>query len=193
MKNIKLYIYAGIAILIIALAAWGSITHKKLVRARADNIRYEYNQQQLLDQAERYKRLAVTRAQLLEGMTVRQDSLIRALKIKPKQIERVVERHHYHIDTVPEIVYIAALKEGDYPFIDKSTCFTFGGSIKVTDSLQLTVDRREYHNRTTEIAYLEREKKILFIRYGPWRAKLHIDNECGEDLVKELTVVKTKK
>lgn len=194
----KLYIYGAIILLILGLAAWGSITRQQLIKAKAENIRYQYNQQQLLDQANEYKRLVVTREEMIRSLTVKQDSLIRALKLKPKQIERIVERVHIEIDTTHRTELLASndsLRKviennlsREYPFLDKEGCFIFGGTVGVSGGLRLNVERREYLNRSTEIAYLERSKKFLFIRYGPWIGKLYIDNECGADIIKELTI-----
>lgn len=196
----KLYIYAAILIIVLSLVSWGTLTRKQLIKARAENIRYQYNQQQLLDKVNEYKRIVVTREELISSLTREQDSLMRELKIKPKQVERIVERWHYSVDTTQKAQLLASndsLKRiiednlsQRYPFLDQAGCFIFGGSVAIDQGLRLEVTRREYTNRSTEIAYLEREKKFLFIRYGPWRGKLFVDNECGEDQVKELTVVK---
>jgi len=196
----KLYFYGAIVLLILGLAAWGSYTRKQLIKAKAENIRYANNQQQLLDQVNDFKRIIVSRRELIESLTTKQDSLIRELKIKPKQVERVVERIHYTIDTVQTTKLLASndsLKmiinnnlSREYPFIDQEGCFTFGGFVGINNGLKLQVQRREYLNRSTEIAYIERSKKFLFIRYGPWKGRLYIDNECGEDQIKELAVIK---
>lgn len=196
----KLYIYGAIALLILGLAAWGSYTHKQLQEARAENDRYKYNQQQLLDQVNEYKRITVRKNELIQSLTREQDSLIKALRIKPKFIDRVVERVHFAEDTVKTGKLLATADSlrkiidqnlaREYPFVDQTTCFLFEGSVKIDQGLNLEVTRREYTNRSTEIAYIERSKKFLFIRYGPWRGKLYIKNECGEDQVKELTLVK---
>lgn len=198
-KNI-LYIFTGVALFYFAAqSAWLS---KSLKRARAEIERLEYNQSQLLDEVDDYKRISLTRAELIASLTSRQDSLLRALKVKPKQVEKIVERWHHSVDTTQKAQLLASndsLKKiiddkiaRDYPFIDKEGCFLFAGSVSIDDGLSLAVTRREYTNRSTEIAYLERSRRFLFIRYGPWRARLHINNECGDDQVIELVVVKNK-
>lgn len=196
----KLYIYGAIALLILGLAAWGSYTQKRLQEARAENQRYQYNQQQLLDQVNEYKLIAVRKNELIQSLTREQDSLIKALRIKPKFIDRVVERVHFAEDTVKTGKLLATADSlrkiidqnlaREYPFVDQVECFLFEGSVKIQDGLNLEVTRREYMNRSTEIAYIERSKKFLFIRYGPWKGKLYVQNECGEDQIKELTVIR---
>lgn len=199
----KIYIYAGIILLIMSLAAWGTYTRQQLIKSRAENIRYRYNQQQLLDQVNAYKILTVTRDELIASMTREQDSLLHELKIKPKQVDRIVERWHYSVDTTGRTKLMASNDSlrfiiennlgRDYPFLDKEGCFVFGGSVSVGDGLRLSVDRREYLNRSTEIAYVERENRFWFVRWGPWRAKIYVDNECGSDTVKELTVINNRR
>lgn len=196
----KIYIYGTIALLILGLAAWGSYAQRQLRSVRKENERYQYNQQQLLDQVNEYKLITVRKNELIQSLTREQDSLIKALRIKPKFIDRVVERIHFAEDTTKTRKLLATAdslrriietnQTRQYPFVDQTTCFLFEGSVKIDQGLNLEVTRREYTNRSTEIAYIERSKKFLFIRYGPWRGKLYIKNECGEDQVKELTLVK---
>ena len=196
----KLYIYGTVILLILGLAAWGSHTQKKLRETRAENTRYQYNQQQLLDQVNEYKRITVRKSELIESLTEDQDSLIKALRIKPKYIDRIVERTHYAEDTLKTGKLLETAdslrriiennQTRQYPFVDQTECFLFEGAVTIDRGLNLEVTRREYTNHSTEIAYIERSKKFLFIRYGPWRAKLYIRNECGDDQVKELTLVK---
>ena len=196
----KQYIYICIAALIIGLAFWGNLMQKKFEKEKASNERLTYNQEQLLDQVNNYMRLTLTQKEMLANITVEQDSLIRQLKIKPKQIERIVERVHIEIDTTGRTQLLASndslqkvIREKlgrEYPFLDQTGCFTFAGNVKVGKGLSLEVTRREYLNMSTEIAYIEREKKFLFIRYGKWKGKLFVNNECGEDIVKEVDVIK---
>jgi len=196
----RLYIYGAVVLLILGLAGWGSHTQKKLREARAENTRYQANQQQLLDQVNEYKRITVRKSELIESLTRDQDSLIKALRIKPKFIERIVERTHYAEDTTRTGKLLATAdslrriiqtnQTREYPFVDQTECFLFEGAVTIDRGLNLEVTRREYLNHSTEIAYIERTKRFLFIRYGPWRAKLYIRNECGDDQVKELTLVK---
>ncbi len=198
--TLKQYIYIGIAILIIGLTFWGNLMQKKYEKEKAKNERLAYNQDQLLNQVNDYMRLTLTQKEMLANITLEQDSLIRLLKIKPKQIERIVERVHFEIDTTGKAQMLAsndsllqvirARLNKNYAFVDHEGCFTFAGNVKVGEGLSLEVIRREYLNRSTEIAYIEREKKFLFIRYGKWKGKLFVDNECGNDLVKELDVIK---
>jgi len=198
--TLKQFIYIGVAALIIGLGVWGNLMRKAYLRQSASNVRLTNNQEQLLDQVNNYMRLTLTQKEMLASITVEQDSLISLLKIKPKQIERIVERIHIEIDTTGRTQLLAskdsllqvirAKLDKDYPFVDNEGCFTFAGNVKVSDGLSLEVTRREYLNRSTEIAYIEREKKFLFIRYGKWQGKLFVDNECGSDLIKELDIIK---
>lgn len=198
--KLKQYIYIGIALLIFGLAVWGNEMRRAYVRERAKSERLANNQKQLLLEVNNYMRLTLTQKEMLASITIEQDSLIRLLKIKPKQIERIVQRVHIEIDTTGKGQLLASndslykvIREGvdrSYPFFDHEGCFTFAGKVVISDGLTLEVTRREYKNRATEIAYIEREKKFLFIHYGKWQGKLFVSNECGEDIVKEVDVIK---
>ena len=196
----KQYIYIGVAVLIFGLGVWGNQMKKGYLREKARNQRLAYNQEQLLGQVKNYMRLTLTQKEMLASISVEQDSLIRLLKIRPKQIERIVERIHIEIDTTGRTQLLAsndnlqkAIRDQydrPYPFLDHEGCFTFAGNVKVSDGLMLEVTRREYRNRSTEIAYIEREKRFFFIHYGKWQGKLYVNNECGGDIVKEVEIIK---
>lgn len=196
----KLTIYGIIALLLFTLMATSVHYRQKYLQEKADKIRLSHNQQQLLDEGNQYKRVIVTLKELNQSLTHAQDSLLQELKIKPRQVERIVEREHYAIDTTVTRFLLAtndSLKRvieekihRDYDFADTSGCFVFAGSVSIDNGLQLIISNREYLNHSTEIAYLEREKKFWFIRYGPWSAKMFIDNDCGSDIVKEIKVLR---
>jgi len=196
----KQYIYIGVAVLIFGLGVWGHQMKKGYLREKAKNERLAYNQEQLLNQVNNYMRLTLTQKEMLASITIEQDSLIRLLKIRPKQIERIVERVHIEIDTTGMTQLLASNDSLEkvirgqlnrsYPFLDHEGCFTFAGNVKLSDGLILEVTRREYRNTSTEIAYIEREKKFLFIHYGKWEGRLFIQNTCGSDMVKELDIIK---
>ena len=198
--TLKQYIYIGIAFLIFGLSVWGREMRRGYLRERAKSERLAYNQKQLLLEVNNYMRLTLTQKEMLANITIEQDSLIRLLKLKPKQIERIVERVHVEIDTTGRVQLLASNDslqkvirenlERSYPFLDHEGCFTFAGNVKISDGLNLEVTRREYRNTATEIAYIEREKKFLFIHFGKWQGKLFVKNECGEDIVKEVDVIK---
>ncbi len=196
----KLITWGAVALIILCLAAWGTNNRQKYVTAKAENIRFEFNQKQLLEETNQYKRLYVKKEEMVKSLTQKQDSLLKALKVKPKQVERIVESVHHEIDTTGR-TQLLAINDSllqviennqirEYPFKDVEGCFTFEGLVTIDNGLHLAVTKREYTNTSTEIAYIEREKKFLGIKYGRWRGKLYINNECGEDIVKELTVVK---
>ena len=199
----KQYIYIGVAVLIFGLAVWGHQMKIGYLSEKAKNERLAYNQEQLLNQVNNYMRLTLTQKEMLASITLEQDSLIRLLKIRPKQIERIVERVHIEIDTTGRTQQLASNDSLDkvirdqhdrsYPFLDHEGCFTFAGNVKVSDGLIVEVTRREYRNTSTEIAYIEREKKFLFIHYGKWEGRLFIQNTCGSDMVKELDIKKDRK
>ncbi|MCJ7820637.1 MAG: hypothetical protein MUP53_05500, partial [Bacteroidales bacterium] len=141
--KLKHYLILAAGVLILALTVWGNYNRKQYLKAKAENIRYEYNQRQLLDEVNQYKRLDITQKEMLASITVEQDSLIRLLKIKPKQIERIVERTHIEIDTTERTQLLASNDslqrivreklDREYPFIDHEGCFTFAGNVSIKD------------------------------------------------------------
>ena len=68
--------------------------------------------------------------------------------------------------------------------------FVFKGQVVITDSIIVKVNERKYENKIVELAYIERSKHFLFVKYGKWKAKLFVKSECGKDQVKEINIVR---
>jgi hypothetical protein len=191
------YIAIGILVLLLGAAAvTANVYIKKYKAEKTDNLRLKENQSQILQENADYKKVTLTDKEFKQTITRKVDSLLAANKIKPKRVTGVIERFYYYRDTsykyiTPDPVI---LPDGtkDYPFIDTSHCFTIGGSLKVLTNLQpaVIINQREYRNVSTDIAYIERPYRFLFIKYGPWKARLKSVNTCGSETVKEIEVLK---
>lgn len=191
--NIRTYLIIAIGVLIAGLTVTVNIQMKQLKTLKAQSVRLEQNQQRLLDASESY----LIRADLNEFrkiITPRIDSIIDELNVKPKNIERVVERYYYHTDSVIKVYQPKPVETPTgvvYPFIDTTQCFTFGGQIEVTDTVpELEVNRREYKNEAVDIYFRQRTKKFWFIRYGDWEYIRRTQNTCGDDVIKEIDIEK---
>lgn len=172
----------------IALVVALAILYNQNQKLRENNIRLAENQSQVIDENVHWQRLVLSQGEFNKLLTHKVDSLLKSLKIAPKQVERVIERHHYHTDTI--VKYYELPKVGNsYPFIDTAQCFKFGGEVNVLgDKVNLLVNLREYNNETTDIFYRERPHKFLFFKWGKWQYEHQAINKCGTDEVREIEI-----
>jgi len=196
MKKPELYgIIAGI-FLIFIVGTWASIERQGRIREKKDRERLQYNQTQLLQENQKYIKITQSLDEFKKGITARLDSMLKADKIKPRQVTNVIERTYYYRDTSHDIISPLPVitPSGElFPFTDVKDCFTISGYLALKDQRPiLTITDRQFDNTSIDIAYLEREKKFWFIRYGKWRAKLKQSNRCGSSCIKEIEVIKNR-
>ena len=191
MNKLKLYIVLAVFALLCGLVIAMNIYRSKFLQERLRAERLALNQAQLINESANYKKLYLTQKEFAVGKDARIDSLLTELKVKPKQVTRYIERWHYSVDTIRSVDTLKVLPD-DYtwPFADTTNCFVFAGNVLIGEEVVMEVNRREYINKTTEVAYLERSKRFLGIRYGPFIAKLYVKNTCGNDIIKDIEIVK---
>lgn len=142
----------------------------------------------------KFVKLSVTLDEFNDIMTRKVDSIMKASKIKAKNVQTVTERFYYYRDTsyshfTPEPVNTPTGKI--YPFSDLKKCILIEGYMTM-DSLRpsLVITNREVKNNSTDIGYLYRPHKFIFIKYGKWKADLVTSNDCGETTTKVIEIIK---
>lgn len=194
MQKGKLHIIIGIAVLIVGSVMTASYYYGRYIIERADKVRLQENQAQYLAEKSDFVLLKQSLKEFKETMPSVIDSALKANKIKPKNVERVIERHYYYRDTTykshaPEPVITD--KDTTYPFVDVSKCITITGFMQLHNKEPvLTITERQISNNSIDIVHLEREKKFLWWRVGRWKGKLQTINDCGETTTKEVEIVR---
>jgi hypothetical protein len=198
MPKIKLYIYIAVAGLIMGLSVTLYFERKGRIREKADRIRLQENQRQLmLQDSLKFVHLVQSFDEFKKAISPKIDSILKAGKIKPKQVTNIVEKHYFYRDTSYQ-AHTPAPVETDkgtiFPFTDIKDCFRIDGFMTI-DKQQpsLMITKRQFENTSIDIAYVEREKHIWFIRYGKWKARLKQVNKCGESTTKEIEIIKNKR
>lgn len=192
--KLKNYLIAAAVVFLIAAVVAANYYYSKYVFEKAEKERLRENQEQLLAENTDYKLIKQSLDEFKTTMSVKVDSILTAEKIRPKRVERIIERHYVYRDTsyqaqAPEPV--VAGRDTIYPFVDIKDCFTVTGFLQVK-ALQplVTITARLFENSSTDIAYIEREKKFLWWRIGKWKGRLKTINTCGETTTKEIEIVK---
>lgn len=149
------------------------------------------NVKELLQENTRRTELILTYQQAQEVNTLRLDSLVKAMGIKPKTVVKTIEKTVIQTDTIVKEIQVLVKGKDRWEISDKDKCFDWKGVAYLKDD-SLKVDRVlfDYHNKTTDIYYKERPGKFLFIRYGKKKIYVKSVSECGESYTREISIVK---
>jgi hypothetical protein len=119
------------------------------------------------------------------------DSLGKILKVKPKEIEKIVEKTITIRDTIRVPVPVQPNGQDSWLITDVGKCFKWEGDVYLRDdSLKVWRSSFDYHNKTTDVFYRKRPKHFLFIKFGRWQNLHETSSECGEVITKEFNFLK---
>jgi len=191
MKNLKFYlILAGVLFLATAVISVNILT-KKVKAQKAEIARVQGNNAQLMGENLQKTTLVLKERELTGKVLAERDSLAEALKIRPKQITKIVTTTVIQKDTVIKKVPVYISGQNFWKIKDSGPCFVWQANAFILDD-SLSVNRTlfSYNNKTTDVYFKERPHKFLFIRYGKWQYKQKIDSECGGISTKEIQFIK---
>ena len=191
MKNIKL-ILIGLVVLFLASAVVTVNIQAKKIKARdAEIARVQQNNMQLMGENRTQTTLVLKERELTGKVLAERDSLAERLKIRPKQITKIITKTVIQKDTVIQKVPVYISGQNFWKIKDAGPCFKWQADAFLKDD-SLSVNRAlfSYSNKTTDVFFKERPRKFLFIRFGKWQYKQKIDSECGGVSTKEITFIK---
>jgi hypothetical protein len=177
----KLYLYGLIVLILIA----GFFTIKYLVKEnqkyRSDNYRLETNQLQILSDATQQTELYLKQKEVTGKIKRERDSLALIVKVKPKQVTKIVVIDNSIHDTVRVDVPVNIIGKNEWKIRDSTKCLKIVYNAKlIGDSLFVKRELLEYDNNPVQIFYRERPHKFLFIKFGKWQYKQVTKTKCEE-------------
>lgn len=213
MNKLILVLGAIIIVLIILLG----FTYEQMRTNKNQALRWENNYQH---SQEEISRVQMTFKEFKEQKTKKEDSLLKAIDIKPKQVEKIVyiENSYINADThkvelvlegsaIIDLDYIPG-SENNISEIDKNIkrsstflysieCLSVQGTLRTVDkNAELYITQVNYKNYHSYVAYWKRrEWKILGIKtriFGKKQGELEISSDCGKTKVKEIDIIKKK-
>lgn len=188
------YLISGLIIISLLLLNQCRLTEKY----RDKSVRWEENYDNLKDSSsvsymtyEEYKkRMSEKVEDLMDSLNVKSKSLSSITETKLKVVY-VKEAKAETMDIEIRKNVITKEKERILPFVHSPPCFNLEGYMTLTDSLpNLTFTKVEHVNNITDVVYMQRSKKFLFIKYGKWRARRVVVPECGEVKSERIDIVK---
>jgi len=190
MNKLSRFIIGGLVIFLILVAWQGYSSYKSLVKARQEIERLKDNQQQLIDDATHSFDLLIKEKELTGKLLRERDSLSTALKIRPKEVIKWVDRIVTEKITDTVEVESTILQNMTWHLADGDKCWRWEGEAELND-LDLDVKRTlfEYRNKSTEVYWWQR-RKFLGLRIGRKDYYQKVLPECGEILTRSIEIRK---
>jgi len=184
-------ILIGIAVVtIIGAFVTVDIQRKKIKQKNEKIARITENMNQVLDDNVTQTILVLSNNEVIGQIKRERDSLAKALKIKPKQIEKIVTIENTVHDTVKIAVLITKSYPGGWLYRDSTECLKYVSKLVLRgDSLKGERQLLEYDNRITQTFY-RKAPHIWFIRTGKWEYLQEVSSKCGENKTQSITFLK---
>jgi hypothetical protein len=184
MKNLSLYITAGLIIIFISLFSVVVVLGKRLNAANREINRLEMNNAQQIDSTRRHLALILTLKELLSIDTLKIDSLSKALKIRPKTILQYVNVETKVHDTIPKIIKTYLTANGSWWAVDSTKCWSWAGFVNINpDSVWLERKSFVFEDKSESVFFWERERRFLFIHFGKKRYYQKTSSKCSSEKV----------
>jgi len=131
----------------------------------------------------------LTKSEYKEFYAAKEDSLLKALKIKQNKVTNIVKVVYNYKDTTITHIKLDTIKikiTGTESFIIPKDCFTIKGKI---DKTGITINSVENNDKLTYILYKSYHKKFLFFHWKPYyESKIY--SECKKDTMSIQTNLK---
>lgn len=190
MPKVKIILIIAGILLFFSMGVTIQTLSKKYKAEKADKERLWNNNMQL--QAEKRTQLALIYTQK-EFTRLISDSLKHALdslKIKPKQVIKIIYRTLTDIDTVNHTVFVDYRKT-HWLVSDTGNCFVWSGMAFLSDTtLKVTRTDFKYENSLPELYWTERPHRFLFIKWGKRKVKHITSPKCGG--ISQETIIEIK-
>lgn len=196
MKN-KIILILGVITLIFGISLYISIF--KMIENKKTAVRWENNYK---ESNKNVSLIKMTLKEFKEQATTKEDSLLKELNIKPKEVERIVyiENKIEMKDTVKltivDTVYDLQSFSKIYTFEEKSNCISIEGYSISKYEPEIYLTHVESNSEVSYVAYKQRRKrKLLFFNtrlFGKKETKLEVKSSCGELKVLEIDIINKK-
>ena len=191
-NKVKNYLIIAGILIVLSLAVTNYLNHKKYLKEKADRIRLENNQAQLLAEKLAQITLNLKQKEFISSLSSENDSLLKALKIKPKTVVKYVERTSIIHDTVTKEVPVYITGYRQWHVKDSGQCWKWeADAYLINDSLNIDRTLFNYKNTTTDIFTKKLKFKFLFIKiYSGKEIVQKSSSECGSETTKTVNVIK---
>jgi hypothetical protein len=190
MTKLLKYITGGLFVFLLILAFQAWRLQSQVDKAKQEIKRLEDNQAQLLASKAQDQALILTQRELTGKVLAERDSLAKALKIRPKEVIKFVDRIVKETNTDTVEVESTFLQNMTWHLADGDQCWKWEADAKLNDfDLDVTRTLFDYRNKSTEVYWWQR-RKFLGLRIGRKDYYQRVLPECGEILTRSIEIKK---
>jgi hypothetical protein len=192
MNKVKAIAIFVAAVIFVSMGIALKIYIQKYQQEKADRERLWSNNLQLFAENRQYIKLVYSKDEFIRVMSDSLRSALDSLKIKPKQVNKIVYRTITEKDTVVKEVPVVQTSYHTWLVSDTGKCFIWSGNVTILSEDSVNVKRTafSYHNETADYFYQTRPHKFLFIRWGKKTIKQVTVPKCGTAREKVIEIIK---
>jgi hypothetical protein len=190
MSKVKAVIIVVIVLLFFSMGVSIQILSRKYQQEKSDKERLWNNNIELSATGRQQSALIYTTDEFIRVISHSLRTALDELKIKPKEVTKIIYRTITDIDTVDRPVYVD-YRRTHWMVADTGQCFIWSGMAFLSDTiLKVTRTDFNYSNRSVDYFYQSRPKKFLFIRYGKKKIRQVSVPACGSVSEKTIEIIK---
>jgi hypothetical protein len=189
MSKIKTWLIGFAIIFAISAVVGFNIQRKAIIRLRAEKIRLTENIGQLLDENTDYQILTLTQKEAIRASSLKIDSITHLLKIKPKQVERIIYKEIIQHDTTIVQIPAAQINDTTWKFTDAGNCFVYKGEVSLSDNI-VGVKRVDFVYRNNIVdTYFWKRSFWIFSKKRYFQESI---TECDAKVTTKEVIIKKK-
>jgi hypothetical protein len=190
MKRVK-WILIILAVVIIAGAFVTVNIQAKKIKRQEDKIsRLILNMEQLLQETVRQSVLIIAQDEVTGRVKHERDSLAKALKIKPKWIEKTITITNTIHDTVKVPLLVTNPYKNVWILRDSTECFKYASKLIIEgNDVRANRELLEIDNTIVPVFYKD-APHFWFIRTGKWKYLFEVKSKCGVNKTEVITFIK---
>jgi hypothetical protein len=189
LKNYSIIIL--VSFLLISVGAW-KLYEQKYKDEKADKERWIDNFNQVSDENNHNKQIILSEREFKKTLSDSLKDVLRQLKIKPKTVEKIVERSFTDKITGIKVVPVSFVAKNTWQINDSVGCLIYRATAYLKgDSLKVVRTYASYQNNSIDVLHRrERGKFIFWKTYYRNKFNLTTKTKCGEESSKTIEVQK---
>ncbi len=194
---IKSKLVTGLIVVIVILSAIMALSWIAILDKQKEIERLNRNQEQLLsDRDDANERFQLTLDEFRKSVKKDVDSIMKANKIKDRQLQDVTNVYNYYNSFDTTIVRPNPLvvdRDTIYPFTISKDCYTIAGNMRVIKNQpELAITQVSQSDSIRIFGYWDRPHKFLGIKYGKKENYVKGVSNCGETTVQRIDIKKRR-
>ena len=190
MSKVKIYLIIAGVLIFFSMGITIQILSRKYKAEKADRERLWSNNLNLTAENRQYTKLIYSKDEFIHLINDSLKTALKSLRIKPKEVTKIIYRTITDTDTVDQPIFIDYRKT-HWMIADTGKCFIWLGMALVSDTtLKVTRTDFNYSNNTVDYFYQSRPHRFLFIHWGKKKIRQVTVPKCGDVYEKVIEILK---